>query len=540
MNNLGKLGQQLREIWQQLGPNQRVSVLLATVGLLVGLGGITWWSARGDYALLYGKLTDTEAAKVTQALDDAKTPYRLSSGGTAILVPADQVHHLRLQLASKGIPRNGDGVGFEIFDKPNFGISDFVQRANYLRAVQGELARTLSQIDEVESARVMIVLPENRLLLDRDKHPTASVFLRLKSNAQLASATVNAIRFLVANSVEALKPNYVTIVDNLGNALTENPENDPNTTLTTAQLATRRTLEQYLSQKAQDMLEKVLGPGQALVRVAAEINFDTLTRTEERYDPDGQVIRTQTKDEENTDSTTATLNAPAGLSANSATDTNQPSATPPVTNTKNRKNTSTVEYEVGKITSSMNQAAGGLKRLSAAVTIAARYEGTGKDRKLINRTPEEIEKLRRVVIGAVGIQLPPEGNRGDTLTVEELPFNDQFATDITTELNNQQKQQYWWELARNLALPAAGLIAFIILIRMFKRTPVQEIPIGVPVGRLNGRNGHTNGNGNGNWTGEPLPGAVNVEVLNRLLKENPTNLTQAIREWMNKGTPSEN
>ena len=121
------------------------------------------------------------------ALDDAKVPYKIGSGGGSILVPADKVYLMRMQLAGRGIPR-GDGVGFEIFDKPNFGISDFVQRANYVRAVQGELARTIGQLDEIESARVMIVLPENRLLLDKDKHPTASVFVRVRGNTPLAAA----------------------------------------------------------------------------------------------------------------------------------------------------------------------------------------------------------------------------------------------------------------------------------------------------------------------------------------------------------------
>ena len=181
---------------------------------------------------------------------------------------------MRMQLAAKGIPK-GDGVGFEIFDKPNFGISDFVQRANYLRAVQGELARTISQLDEVEAARVMIVMPENRLLLDNQKKPTASVFVRVRGNTQLPPSAVNSIRFLVANSVEGLQANRRTVVDNRGNVLSENTENDSVAGLTTGQLGVRRSLEQYLAKKAETMLEKVLGPGQAVVRVSAEINFDT-------------------------------------------------------------------------------------------------------------------------------------------------------------------------------------------------------------------------------------------------------------------------
>jgi flagellar M-ring protein FliF len=208
--NVSRIGRQLQEIWKHLGASQRVSVVLATGVLLLAVSGVAWWSSRAEYSLLYGKLSDAEASKVIAALDDAKVPYKIGSGGNSILVPAEKVHVMRMQLAGKGIPR-GDGVGFEIFDKPNFGISDFVQRANYIRALQGELARTIAQIDEVESARVMVVMPENRLLIDKDKHPTASVFVRLRGNGQLASQAVNSIRFLVANAVEGLKPNFVSV-----------------------------------------------------------------------------------------------------------------------------------------------------------------------------------------------------------------------------------------------------------------------------------------------------------------------------------------
>ena len=164
-NNLSKLLKQLGDIWGQLGASQRVNVIAATFVLVAGLGALAFWSSHADYGLLYGGLSDTEAGKVTAALDEAKVPYKSGSGGS-ILVPSDKVYSTRMQLAGRGIP-SGDGVGFEIFDKANFGISDFVQRANYTRAIQGELARTISQIDEVQSAHVMIVLPENRLLLDK-------------------------------------------------------------------------------------------------------------------------------------------------------------------------------------------------------------------------------------------------------------------------------------------------------------------------------------------------------------------------------------
>src|ERR1017187_514235 len=532
-NNFSKLGQQLLTIWGQLGASQRVSVLAATFVLVAGLAATALWSSYAEYGLLYGGLSDTESAKVVAALGDAKVAYKVGSGG-AIMVPSDKVYTMRMQLASKGIPQ-GDGVGFEIFDKPNFGISDFVQRANYLRALQGELSRTISQLDEVKAARVMIVLPENRLLLDKDKFPTASVFVRVRGNSQLPPQTINSIRFLVANSVEGLKANHVAVVDNLGNT-EEISDNESLAGLSISQLAARRSLEQYLSKKAQDMLETVLGPGQAIVRVSAEVNYDTITKTEEKFDPDRQVVKSQTKNDENNDTSSAMNTVPTGISGNTVTETNgaMASATP-VNNSKNHKSVSTVEYEIGKTTSAMTQGAGGIKRITAAVTVAQQFEGTGTDRKPVVRTPEEIAKLQRIVSSA----LDADTTRGDTIELAELPFNDQAATDMTQQLDQQDKPDFWWNLARNAVYPALGLVAFFILLRTFKKTPVQEIQLGIPVGRLGYKIGNGNGNGHSTRFGEhnfePQPGVVTVDVLNRLIKDNPNNMTQAIREWMNRG-----
>lgn len=536
--NLTKLLNQLGAIWSQLGASQRVSVVAATFVLVAALAGISFWSSHADYGLLYGGLSDSEASKVIAALDDAKVTYKTGNG--SIYVPADKIYTLRMELAGRGIP-SGDGVGFEIFDKPNFGISDFVQHANYVRAVEGELARTISQIDSVEAARVMIVMPENRLLLDKDTYPTASVFVHVRGNSQLDQQSINSIRFLVANSVEGLKPNHVAVVDNLGNVLAENTDDDSLTGLTDTQLAARRNLEQYLSKKAQDMLEKVLGPGQAIVRVSADINYDTLTQTQEKFDPDGQVVRSETKNEEQNDSTvSATSSGPVGITANISTNTTATAANSPVNNTQNHKTIDTTQYEIGSTTSSLVQAAGGIKRLTASVTIAQQMDGTGADRKPVARTPDQISQLTSLVSSALGI----DTSRGDSISLVELPFNDEFATDVTKELNQEQQKDFWMNLVHNSAYPAMGIAVLFIMLRIFKNTPVQEIPLGVPVGRLVAKNGNGNGNGNGHgrYGGEfePVPGVVTVDVLNRLIKENPTNMTQAIRDWMNKGPTSEN
>lgn len=535
--NLSKLGTQLAEIWKQLGTAQRVSVILSTLAVFGALAGLAAWSSRVEYALLYGKLSDSESARVVAALDEAKIPYKASGG--SISVPSDKVHVTRMQLAGKGIPR-GDGVGFEIFDKPNFGISDFVQRANYVRALQGELARTISQLDEIESARVMIVMPEHRLLVDKDKHPTASVFVRVRGNAQLQQQAINSIRFLVANSVEGLHANSVTVVDNMGNVLSENVENDSLVGLTTTQLAARRNLEQYLAKKTEGMLEKVLGPGQAIVRVAAEINYDTITRTEEKFDPDGQVVKTQTKNEESNDSTSSSPAVTAGVTTNTGSDTNK-STTPgetPFTSTRNKKTTGNIEYEISRTTSNVMQSAGGIRRLSAAVTVAARYEGAGKDRKLVSRTPEDIEKLRRVVQSALGIEQGQGSTRNDQITVEEMPFNDQLATELTQQLDKQQRTDFWVNLAKTAIYPVLAIVFLAILLRQLKRTTDADIPIGVPVGQMAGAQ---SAGGNGHGAGHILGGAqaaspavVTVDVLNQLIKENPDNMTQAVRQWLSR------
>ncbi len=534
---LTQVFEQLKTLWGQLGINQKISLAVSTLVVIGGLTGLVMWSGRAEFGLLYGKLDDAEAARVVSALDEAKIPYRLSRNGGSISVPADKVAQVRMQLASKGIPRASDGVGYEIFDKPNFGISDFVQHANYLRAVQGELARTISQVDSVESARVMVVMPENRLLADRAKKPTASVFLRVRGNAQLPPQTVQAVRFLVANAVEGLQPNSVSIVDNLGNVLSENHEDDSLVGLTTNQLAARKNLEQYLSRKAEGMLETVLGVGQAVVRVSADINYDTLSRTEEKFDPEGQVLRSATINDEDTQTTSSTPTAGGtpGSAVNANTGTNTTAAAANLSATK--KKVTNNQYEINRVTSTTQQIAGGLKRVSAAVFVAAQMTGTGTNRVIAARSPEDMQKLRRIVQSALGVT----AEDAQSITLEEIQFNDQAAVENVRLMDEQQKKDMYVEWAKNGGYLLATLLVLVAFWRLFKSTPMETIPLGIPVGELEeaGANGSQNGNGqytqgtNGNGKGRQS--VVTVDVLNQLIRENPDNLTQAIRNWMTRG-----
>jgi len=514
--NLSQIFRQLSGIWKQLGINQRISIVVTAVVVVVGLSSVAYWSSRADYALLYGKLDDAEAGNVVAALEDAKVPYRLGHG--AIYVPSDKVYAMRMQLAAKGLPKS-DGVGFEIFDKPNFGISDFVQRANYLRAVQGELARTISQLDEIDAARVMIVMPENRLLMDNQKKPTASVFVRVKGSGQLSPSAVNSIQFLVANSVEGLQPNAVTVVDNHGNVLSENTESDSATGLTSGQIGVRRNLEQYLSRQAESMLEKVLGPGQAVVRVAAEINFDTVTRTEEKYDPDGQVARTSTSTEEKNDTTTANSGGVVGAASNAGSTNSTASATANSTHTQ--KKVVSNQYEINKTVSNIVEVPGALKRISAAVFVASKVEGTGADRKAVPRTPEEIDKLRKLVQSALGLELDGDGTRKDEITLEEMPFSDGFNVEVAQQLDKQQQVNLWWDIGKNAGYVLLALGILFIFWRSLKKTPAETITLNANQGRASGNGRH---------------GVVTVEVLNQLIRENPANMNQAVRSWLNRDT----
>ena len=543
--SFSQLGQQLLAIWKQLGLNQRISLVLTTIGVIAGLAGVSYFSSRQDYALLYGKLDAAEAAKVAGVLDESKTPYKFAAGSGSILVPADKVYQLRMEMASRGIPR-GEGVGFEIFDKANFGLSDFVQRANYTRAIQGELARTISQLDQVEGARVMIVMPENKLLADASRKPTASVFIHVRGNGQLQPSSVNSIRFLVANSVEGLQANNVSVVDNLGNVLSQNEEPDSPSGISNTQLTARRNLELYLTKKAEGMLDKVLGPGQAVIRVSTDINWDTIKRTEEKYDPDGQVIRQSTINDENMDSSTLTPTGGApGTSANGSPDggTNNTVAVTPTNNSKTHKKVTNNSYEINKSTSDIMQVAGGIKRISSAVFIAQKFEGKGTDRKAVPRTPEELQKLRHIVASALGI-VENDPLRKDELALEEMPFNDTEEVELTQKFEKQETKTFWLGLLEKLIYPALALGMIFMFWKAFKNAKFEEMPAGLSLGEGSALGGGGSGSGLGNSGGfgksKQNPGVVTVEVLNQLIRENPANMSQAVRGWLTKNNNKPN
>ena len=538
-NSFQELLQQLASVWKEIGINQRVSIVLAGLVVLLGLSGIAVWSSREDYTVLFGNLAEAEASKVINALDEGKIPYKVRGGGS-ISVPADKVHSLRIQMAGKGIPGGGT-TGFSLFDKPNFGISDFVQRVNYLRAIQGELSQTISRVDGIESAQVMLVMPENRLLVEYQKKPSASVFLKLRGNVPIPAATVNAIRFLVANAVEGLNPEGVSITDNIGNLLTEAFDNDPITGATSSQLKQRREYENYLAKKVESFLAPYVGGASRVM----DLDYTSLQRKETKFDPESQVKRTETITDERIDNTSSTLTGAVGApgaATNANTDTNSPAGTAPTTKNNTSKKVTQNNYEINEITTTQSQIPGSTKRISAAVFIPIEYTVTGTNRVAVPRSPVEMIKIRSAVRSALGIVTNSVDGRVDELAVEEIAFNDQPAFELTQRLEKSERQRLWIEIARDSVFPLLGVGVLALFWRIFQKTSIDEIPIGIPIGAASGDGGsQMNSFASGlraGSAGEPdevQPFVMTADMMNQLMKENPTNMTHALRTWMTRG-----
>jgi flagellar M-ring protein FliF len=490
--------QQLRKLWSQLGINQRVSLGVAALAVVGGMAALFLWARQPSMQLLYGRLAEKDVSEVVAAVQAANIRYELGSGGTSIYVPASEVHKLRMQLAGKGIP-SGEGVGFEVFDRPNFGISDFVQRTNYVRALQGELSRTISQLSGVRSARVMIVMPENRLLFtDVKAKPTASVFIE----GSVATEGVNSIRSLVANAVEGLRIDDVSVVDNRGNVLTENMRDDPQLGAASGQMKLRKNLESYFTQKVETMLAKVVGPGNAVVRVSAELDSETTTRTEEKFDPESQVVRTEQSTDDTTTTTETEENQQAvGSSANvAAATTGKPGAKNSETIRKNK----TQSFDVSRSTVNSTRAAGSIARMTAAVFVAAKAQP---------RQPAELESLRKMVVNALGIKAP-EKELASMVTVEEAPF--EAAPVVKPGLVDLAWSNT--DLIKNAFSLLAAIGLFIVFLRTLKRAKPDLIPVEL----LNP----------GAAGGAAAPQEITPHILNAMIEQKPENVGLALRNWM--------
>ena len=532
MNNFLK---SLVALWGELGLNQRVSLAVASLAVIGGLIAVVLWSRRPDYQLLYARMSEKDAMAIISQLETQNIPHIVSAGGTAVQVPSDQVYKIRMELAAKGLP-SGDGVGFEIFDKGQFGLSDFVQRTNYLRAIQGELARTITQLQGVRSARVMIVQPENRLLLtDQGVKPSASVFVDV-GGTHLETEQVNAIRNLVANSVQGLLPDAVAVVDNRGHVLSDELKQDPALGTASSQMRYKQQVEDYLSKKVETMLAAVIGPGNAVVRVSAEIETEATVSTQDKYDPEGQVVRSQTVSEDTNNSSEARSSGGAvGVSANVPEKAGSTvEAAKPVSNSEQTRKNRTTSYEINHVVTNITRSPGTVKSLTAAVFIAPRpavAAAPAADAKgapapaaaPVKRTPEELTALRQIVVNALGLKPAPGQSLESLVSLQEMEFQ---AVDTTmpaqiAAIQGQGKLQGWMEMASHWAA-LAGAAAVLLV---FWRTLAKQKPEPVPVEVLSMTPDAAT-------RSLPSSNSVTPELLNELIRQKPANVGVALRDWV--------
>ena len=404
--------ERFQELWNRYDKKQRYIFIGVIVAILLAIFGISfWYGSKPDMVPLYTNLETKDAGDVVSSLQENGIQYQITQGnrGTTVYVPATQVLDVRLGLATQGLPRGNKG--FELFDDSKLGVTEFQNRINYLQALQGELTRTIEQIDIVQKARVHIVLPEDSLYKKNEKPATASIMLMLKPDEHLDSAEVKGIVNLVSHSVQGLTPENVTLVDENGNILNEQDDEAAikehrQNMQTLTQIEMTRKVRDNLQQNIQTMLDNTLGEGNAFVRVSVELDFDARSLDRQTFTPvvdESGIIRSQQDVSESYNGTSNTPGGPAGVQGNIpgyvAEERNA--------NAAYERKESTKNYEVNEENQKVVSSPGSIRRLTVAV--------------LVNDTVTELqqESLLRVVSSAAGIN----EERGDTVSVEPLPFN---------------------------------------------------------------------------------------------------------------------
>ncbi len=409
---------------RNLGPMRLLAIAIVTFSLLGFFGFITTRITASPLALLYTDLDQQDAGSIVQKLEGMKIPYEIDSSGGLIRVPSDQVGKLRMMLSGEGLPKGGS-VGYEIFDqKEGFGTTSFVQSINHLRALEGELARTISSMTPIETARVNLVLPQRELFTHGAQTATASIFIKTRGGTVLSHEQISAIQHLIAASVPQLQPNQVSIVDDRGNLLARPTDNSLSGNGSGDSPDDMRVqFETAQARKIEDLLAQTLGFGKVRAQVSADLNFDRITTNSEIYDPDSQVVRstqTTSDDSSNSEPGAQTVTVASNLPANPAQIANPNAGTGAASSNKTNHNEETTNYEINKTVRSQVREGGSVKRLSVAVVVDGTYktDADGKNPVYVARTDEELEKIKNLVRSAVNF----DATRGDTIQVENMQF----------------------------------------------------------------------------------------------------------------------
>ncbi len=446
-------------IAEVLARHRRLILLAASSLMMLGFISLVLWSAEPPYRILFSGISEQDAAAVVDSLNKEHIPYRLEAGG-AILVPANQVYTARLKLAGQGaMPEKG--VGFELFDKNTpFGVSDFAQQVNYQRALQGELAKTIEVLPQVAAARVHLVLPKESAFVTRRRKASASVMLQLAGGQRLPRRAILAIQNLVSASVPNLDRQDVTIVDSAGNLLSSDKER--------AAMGAGRSEQEYeakverrLEERLTGMLEQLVGRGQAVVRVTADINREYVEQNSRRFNPDESVLRNERLIEESRQSTEPGTGGVPGIAANtpgkSAAQKKKVTGRP-ADEAKRRERSS--NYEISSTTEKKIIPFGSIRRLSVAVIVGGSYREENGKRVFVPRDQKELDAMRNLIKRAIGY----DEDRGDTLEVRSLPIVDIRDSTDAAALNAVEKQAFYMAIARyGLAGLSLLLLAWFVL-----------------------------------------------------------------------------
>ncbi len=457
-----------RDRWAKLGARQKQLAFLVGVPLVVAVTVAVVVLSRPSYSVLFSGLAANDAGAITAVLDRDKVPYRLVQGGATIMVPQAQVSSVRLKVAAGGLPRGGT-VGFELMDQSKFGATDFERQVNYVRALSGELSRTITQISAVQNARVQLALPDPSPFLGRTTKPTAAVFVALKPGLDLDQSQVRGIVHLVASSVEKLAPEDVTVVDERGRLLSAGVD-DKAGAAAASSMDVRKAFQNDLERSVRTLLEQVLGPGNVVVRVAADLSFDEKVVESTLFQPvtnkDG-VLRSIQETDDVFQGTGTGATAPATGSSSTAPGSGTPtyqSATGSSGTTSQERHETTKNYEINQITQKLVVAPGAVQRLSIAVAV---------NRTLTSQESATLEKMVAAAIGA-------DSARKDNITVTGVAFDTSLAQNLakqaTAEAAAGKRSRYMY-IGAGAALAVAA--AFVVMRRSAARRQLPSVEIGL-------------------------------------------------------------
>lgn len=447
---------------------QKIIAGLVVAMVLFGLLSLTFVGSKPAMKVLFANLNTTDAADIVAQLKDKRIPYELAENGTAILVDQNTVYDTRLSLAAEGLPRGG-GVGFEIFDKVSLGTTDFVQKLNYHRALQGELARTISQFDKIKSARVHLAQPKESVFVEDTLPPSASISVSLAGRDKLSGNEIKAIVNLVGSAIPGLKEANITLVDTAGHLLFRQ-EGDAESLLSATQIEYQRQIERILGTKLETMFEGVVGVEKVIARVSADVDFDQVDVSEELFDPEEPVVRSEHLVVQRDGSLDLQEGIP-GVKGQLATYTEagQADGEGAAFNSENI----TRNYEISKTVTRTKSAMGQVRKLSVAIMVDGTYKKTEKDGEVVKeyqaRSEEELATFLKMAQNTMGYD--PE--RGDQVEVVSMPFYLSSYVEPEPDVLDQYRQ-----LLNQLAYPVVLLLVaicfFIFIVRPFFRLMANQ------------------------------------------------------------------